>query len=150
MTEPIIIEHEGKPTHVVVPFAAWQRIKAALEDYEDAIDAAVAKRILEDPKTEWVPGEVVDRLVDGQNPIRVWREHRGLSQAALAARANLPQQTISMLESGRRKGTLDHVRRLAEALGVGLDDLVSWMLDVPAAVKSTARRRRTRRAGRQK
>ncbi len=125
MTEPIIIEHDGQPTHVVLSYAEWQRMKATLEDFDDAVDAAVAKRILEDPKTEWVPGEVVERLVEGQNPIRVWREHRGLSQAALAARAKLPQQTISMLENGRRKGTLDQVRRLAEALGVGLDDLVS-------------------------
>ena len=125
MTEPIIIEHDGQPTHVVLSYAEWQRMKATLEDFDDAVDAAVAKRILEDPKTEWVPGEVVERLVEGQNPIRVWREHRGLSQAALAARAKLPQQTISMLENGRRKGTLDQVRRLAEALSVGLDDLVS-------------------------
>jgi DNA-binding XRE family transcriptional regulator len=125
MTEPIIIEHDGQPTHVVLAYAEWRRMKATLEDFDDAVDAAVARRILEDPKTEWVPGEVVERLVEGQNPIRVWREHRGLSQAALAARAKLPQQTISMLENGRRKGTLDQVRRLAEALGVGLDDLVS-------------------------
>ena len=125
MTEPIIIEHEGQPTHVVLPFAEWRRMKAALEDFEDAVDAAVAKRILEDPKTEWVPGEVMERLVEGQNPIRVWREYRGLSQAALAARAKLPQQTISMLETGRRKGTVDHLRRLAEVLGVGLEDLAT-------------------------
>jgi transcriptional regulator with XRE-family HTH domain len=66
---------------------------------------------------------VVERLAEGQNPIRVSREHRGLSQGAPATRAMLPPQTISMLETGRRKGTLDHMRRPAEALGVSLDDL---------------------------
>jgi DNA-binding XRE family transcriptional regulator len=125
MTEPIIIEHEGRPTHVVMAFAEWQRMRAALEDFEDAVDAAVAKRILEDPTTEWVPGEILERLVEGHNPLRVWREHRGLSQADLAVRAGLSQQTISMLETGRRKGTLDHLRRLAETLDLSLD-VLAW------------------------
>jgi hypothetical protein len=28
---------------------------------------------------ESVPDAIVGRLIDGENPIRVWREHRGLS-----------------------------------------------------------------------
>jgi DNA-binding XRE family transcriptional regulator len=121
-----IIEHEGKPTHVVVPFELWQRAKAALEDFEDAVDAAIAKRILENENTEWIPGEVIDRLLADDNPIRVWREHRGLTQAALAQRAGLPQPTIARLESGARKGTVGQMRALAEALGVDLDLLTRW------------------------
>jgi hypothetical protein len=33
---------------------------------------------------ELVPSDVVERLLAAENPIRVWRTHRGLTSAALA------------------------------------------------------------------
>ena len=53
----------------------------------------------------------------------MWREHRGLSQAALAEAAGMAQPTVARIETGQRKGTLAQMRRLAETLGVRLDIL---------------------------
>jgi plasmid maintenance system antidote protein VapI len=129
MAEPVVIEHEGKPTHVVVPWAEWQRIRRALAAAEDAADAAEAAAVLADPATEYVPGEVVHRIARGEPPLRVWREHRGLSEAALGERAGLPPVTVAAIERGTRRATPDQLRRLARALDVSVDDLAIAMTE---------------------
>jgi transcriptional regulator with XRE-family HTH domain len=54
--------------------------------------------------------------------LRQVREQQVLSQADVAARANVAVETISRIENGRsvRPGT---ARKLATALGVSVDDL---------------------------
>jgi ribosome-binding protein aMBF1 (putative translation factor) len=120
MAKPLVIEHEGKPTHVLLPFAEWERIREILEDAEDL---EAVRRVEADPNQDRIPLEVVKRLLDDENPVKVWRELRGLTQQALADAAGLPQSTIARLESGRRKGTVEQMRRLAAALGITLDTL---------------------------
>jgi ribosome-binding protein aMBF1 (putative translation factor) len=120
MIEPLVIEHEGKPTHVLLRFADWERIRdilAAAEDLE------AVRRVEADPNQDRIPLEVVKRLLDDENPVKAWREHRGLTQQALAHAAGLPQSTIARLESGARKGTVAQMRKLASALAINLDTL---------------------------
>lgn len=66
-------------------------------------------------------GDPMDR--EGENPVRAWREHRGLTQAQLAEPAGVGQSYVAMLEAGERKGSITRLRALARALGVELDDL---------------------------
>jgi DNA-binding XRE family transcriptional regulator len=120
MIEPLVIEHEGRPMHVLLPFADWERIRRILEDAEDL---EAVRRVESDPNQDHIPLEVVRRLVDDENPLKVWREYRGLTQQALAHAAGLRQSTIARLESGERKGTLAQMRRLTHALGITLDTL---------------------------
>lgn len=47
-----------------------------------------------------------------------WRRHFGLTQAALAARADMPQPHMAALEAGRLEPKLSTLVRLARALGV--------------------------------
>ncbi|HEX3883328.1 MAG TPA: helix-turn-helix transcriptional regulator [Stellaceae bacterium] len=70
-----------------------------------------------------VPIAVVDRLLAGENPVRVWREQRGLTLTALAGAAGLGKSYLSQLERGTRQGPVATMQRLAAALGVDLDDL---------------------------
>src|SRR6478672_642375 len=49
-----------------------------------------------------LPKQVVDRLGRGENPLRVLREWREVTQVNLAAKTNLSQGHISDIESGRR------------------------------------------------
>ena len=93
-------------------------------DLEELIeDAAANAAFYATRDQESVPAETVDRLVAGENPIKVWREYRSLSQRALAARAGLYFAYLSQIETGARKGTTATLKKLAEALGVDLDDL---------------------------
>ena len=66
--------------------------------------------------------------------LREHRERCGWTQSELARRAGVPSPVISRLESGARVGlTLDVARRLARALGVGLDVLAGTWDDAAAA-----------------
>lgn len=89
---------------------------ADVRDYDEAMKRIAAGE-------ELVPAEVVYALLDGGNPIRVWREHRGLSQAELAAKAGISATYLSQLESGKRDGTIEVLQDISAVLGVPLDDL---------------------------
>ena len=71
------------------------------------------------------------------------RTVRGLSQVALARRANLPATAVSQFETGARKPSLDNFWRLVEALGVSADYLLGHtdQMDTPAAAASQLLRR---------
>lgn len=122
MIEPMVIEHEGKPSYVVIPWSEWERIKPLLEDAEAAARAAT---VLQGADEEWVPIELAERIWQGEHPVKVWREHKGLTQAQLAAAAGLPQPTVAKLETGARKGTVAQLRAIAQAPGIGLDTLLA-------------------------
>jgi DNA-binding XRE family transcriptional regulator len=100
-----------------------REVKSLRADVE-AIEDAAALRIIETaPDTAYFPAEVVKRLLAGENPIRVYREHRGMTQASLAAAAQTSDQYISQIERGDRQAGRKLLSRLAEALGVSADEL---------------------------
>ena len=72
---------------------------------------------------ERVPIGVIDRLMARENPVRVWREHRGYSLRQLAERAGIGLGYLSQIENGGRKGTVETLKKIAAALDVDLDDL---------------------------
>jgi transcriptional regulator with XRE-family HTH domain len=56
--------------------------------------------------------------------LRRLRTERGLSQARLAARAELDPSTVNQIERGAREASPATLRKLAEALDVGLAELL--------------------------
>lgn len=73
---------------------------------------------------ELVPADYAKRLIAGESPLRVWRELSGLSQVKLGTGSGVNRVQIAEIEAGRGKGSVETVRKLAEALGVRVDDLV--------------------------
>lgn len=119
-----IIERDGKPEWAVMPFDEYQRLMALAEDRQDAADAAAALVSVQQGNEELLPQEVVKRLISGESPVRVWREHRGLTQKELAQASGLTQAMITMIENGHRKGTVQTLTSLAKVLKIDLDDLL--------------------------
>jgi hypothetical protein len=68
-----------------------------------------------------LPKNIVDRLANGDNPIRALREWRDLTQLYLSFKTGLSQGYISDLETGRRDGTTAALRLIADVLKVPLD-----------------------------
>jgi DNA-binding Xre family transcriptional regulator len=108
---------------VMLPEADYRALLAALEEVADAAAAREALAKLASGEEELVPAAVVDRLLAGENRIKVWREHRGLTISELAAAAGLSQPYVSQIESGARKGGRKALGVLAKALGVEAGDL---------------------------
>lgn len=113
------MERDGT-RYVLVPEDEFQKLQEALDDLDDirAYDHAKATA------REFVPAAVVDRLIDGESPIRVYREHRGLTQDQLAMMVGLSKPYLSQLENGLRTPSVETAKALADALRVDIDDLL--------------------------
>lgn len=57
--------------------------------------------------------------------LRELRGERGLTLEVVASRASIDVSTLSRLESGKRRLSLDHLPGLAAALGVTADEILS-------------------------
>lgn len=64
------------------------------------------------------------RLIDGEHPVRVWREHRRMRAKDLAAASGIASSYLSAIETGKKPGSVSALKRIAAALGVTLDELV--------------------------
>lgn len=118
---PLILEHDGKPAYVVVRYEVWQGL---LEQAEDADAARAYDRAKAQADQETVPIAVADALIAGENPIRVWRNYRRMTQDHLATAAGVQRAYIAQLECGRRRGSTQVLARIARALKVDIDDLI--------------------------
>jgi DNA-binding XRE family transcriptional regulator len=119
MEPQLVRDSDGKPIYALVPIEEYERLIAAAEELEDiaAFDAAKDQ--------ETVPAALVYRIMDGENRVRVWREHRGLSQDGLARRVGVTQAYLSSIETGKSDGSVRVLAAIARALEVDLDDLVA-------------------------
>jgi ribosome-binding protein aMBF1 (putative translation factor) len=120
MSTQIITNEAGQPAFAVLPYAEYERLAARAESADEVreFDEAVAA------DEEAFPADVVRRLIDGDAPIKVYREYRNMSQSDLAARSGLTAAYVSQLEAGVRRGSADVLRRLASALNVDMEDLM--------------------------
>ena len=109
---------------ITIPRAEYDRLCAAADDFADIQSARSVRARIEAGADELVPAAFTDRLIDGEAPLKVWREYRGLSQSGLARSAGASRIQIVDIEAGRATGSVQTLRRLADALGIALDDLV--------------------------
>ena len=97
-----------------------------LEEENDLLEFQLAK--IEGMFIPTIPGVVVHRRLHGEDPIKVWREYRGLSVSALAEMAHLPEAIVLEAETG---SPIDRrvLGRLAEALETTADELIPRLHD---------------------
>lgn len=109
---------------VSIPREEYDRLCEAAEDLSDlqAYDRATAA--IASGEDELIPAEYANRLIDGESPVLVFRELRGLSGAELARKAGLHRVQVHDIESGKSKGSAATLKKLAAALDVTVDDIV--------------------------
>jgi DNA-binding XRE family transcriptional regulator len=118
-----IINKDGRPEWAVLPYDEYVRLKEEAEMMHDIADYDAAVEALEEGE-ELIPGDVMFAILDGENPIRVWRHYRELTQQELADRAGISKPYLSQIETGKRIGTAEVLAAIANALGVTIDDLI--------------------------
>lgn len=109
---------------VLLPREEYERLVEAAEDLADIAAYDEAKRRLAAGEDEMVPAAIARRLLGDEHPVRVWRDHRGLTVKDLAEAALISPSYLSQIETGRREGTLETMARIARVLRIDLDDLV--------------------------
>lgn len=117
---------------VTLTRAEYEALLARIEDAEDNafldnVEARERELGKEQARAEYLPGELVRRLIDGEHPVPVWRAHRGLTREALAAAAGIAPSYLSEIEARRKPGSFSALAKLAAALRISLDDLAAWL-----------------------
>ena len=126
MNAPVqVIERDGKPEWAVLPYDAYVQLVEESEMLQDVRDYDAVKTAIKQGKEELVPGEVTFALLDGENPVKVWREYRGLTQIQFAEKVGISTPYLSQIETGKRIGTTEVLLAIARALEVTLDELVT-------------------------
>lgn len=105
---------------ITIPRADYDQLVAAAEELADiaAFDRAIAL------DEEGMPHDILIRILNGENPVRVIRGWRGLSGAELARLSGVNRVQVHEIETGKKQGSVATVKKLAEALGVGMEELV--------------------------
>lgn len=117
-----IVEIAGQKM-AMLPVAEYERLLDIAEDRTDASAAAEAERRRRGGE-EYLPADMVDRMLAGESPLKVWRKHRGMTLDQLARAAGTGHTILSRIENGKLQGRPAVWRRLAEALGVSADDIL--------------------------
>lgn len=119
-----VIEKNGQIEWAVIPYEEYQKLLDAMEMLADMRAYDIAKEQIEAGE-ELIPSQVVYALLEGKNPIRVWREYRALTQQQLADQSGISKPYLSQLEVGKRRGGVDVLKKIAQALNLSLEDLVT-------------------------
>lgn len=116
------VEVAGKRM-ALLPAEDFERLLEDAEEQRDLADAEAAERARL-AGGEYLPSNMVNRILDGESALRVWRQYRGLSATDLAAKVGVGPSHITHLENGTREGRVTLWRAIAEALRVDIDDIL--------------------------
>ncbi|MCO5730986.1 helix-turn-helix domain-containing protein [Rhizobium sp. SSA_523] len=96
------------------------------EDFEDLVDGLRAEAIMARVRAgeETWPAALVYELWETDSRIRTYRTYRKMSVSELAEAAGISQPYLSEIESGKKTGSVEVLKRIARALNVDLDDIV--------------------------
>lgn len=107
----------------VIPEAEHERMVEALEDRLDVEAARDILARIKDGTEEVIPAEIVHRLLDGENTVKVWREFREMIVDELAEKAGISVSDLSAIETGESDGSFGSIKKIAAALRISVDDL---------------------------
>lgn len=119
-----VIERDGKPEWAILPYEKYLELVEQAEMIEDVGEYDRIKAALVAGEEEEIPSEVLYALMDGANPVKVWREHRHLTQIQVAENAGISIPYLSQIETGKRQASARVLRAIAISLQVTIDELV--------------------------
>lgn len=118
-----IISHNGAPEYAVIPYQEFEQLLKSAEMLDDIRAFDTAMTPIASGEEELFPDSLVERLLSDEHPLKVWREYRGLSLAALASACNVTTSALSQIEKGKREPSVSLLKRLALALRCDMDDV---------------------------
>jgi DNA-binding XRE family transcriptional regulator len=107
---------------ITIPIEEYAALQGAAGELADLRAYDRAKDALARGDDELVPAEVAKRLITRESSLRVWREHRGLTQQALSDLSGVNRVQIANIEAGTKSGSVATLVKLAVALGLTVDD----------------------------
>ena len=103
-----IIEKEGQPLFVLVPYETYIKSMHKLENDQEST----------------IPHRIIELTVlENKSPVRAWREYKGLTQKQVAARLKISQSAYSQMEKTNAKLRADTLKKIARVLNIKPDQL---------------------------
>lgn len=124
MNKVQFITTPGGEELALLPRADFERLLDEAEMLEDIRLYDEAMRRLGSGEDELVPSEIVERILDGENKVRVWREFRQFTLDETAKRAGISDARLAAIEAGSGAATLKELQALAPVLKVDVEDLL--------------------------
>jgi DNA-binding XRE family transcriptional regulator len=115
-----LLKKDGKPEFAVLPITEYRDLIKRLEDLEDARDL----REYHASPGESFPAMVVNQLLDGTSPLKVFREYRGMTLDVLGAACGVSAAALSLIETGKRESSVGLLKKLSQTLHVDVDTLI--------------------------
>ncbi len=105
-----------------------------MEDADDLLAIkqfrnAVETQGLEAATKDCLPIALVERKLNGEHPVKIWREHRKLNLRALGERAKIPASYISEIENERKPGSVSAYSKIARALDLPIEAVLPEIVD---------------------
>lgn len=113
--------------NVTSPMDEFLQLKGTEEDMSDLWSAVEVLECIEAGEGNLAAGPVIGRLLEGDSPPNVRREHCQVSQAELAGQSRVHRVQSIDVEAGLKTGSAFTLNRLAAALDVDLDDIVTGL-----------------------
>jgi DNA-binding XRE family transcriptional regulator len=107
----------------VVPVKDLRKLMEDAEMLADVKAYDAAKARLESGEDELIPLEITERRLKGEAALRIWREHRKLTQERLAKKSKVSRALIAAIETRRKAGSVSTWKKLGAALGVSWEQL---------------------------
>ena len=108
---------------VILPEAEFERLRELAEDSLDARAIDLSQDRLDAGEEELLSEADLDALRAAASPLAFWRARRGASIDSLARDCGVPSTMISALEVGKGTAEATIYVRLAQALGVAVEDI---------------------------
>ena len=118
----VILDDGGNPAFAVIPWREYERLTTT-DDEADLSDEALYDRARAEGD-EAFPVDVADRLLAGENAVRVYREHRGITRKELAESIGIDTTDLSQIEVDLRSASTGVLAAIAKTLSVDVDALV--------------------------
>ena len=99
---------------VTIPRQEYDALRAKAEDFDDIIAGYEATGAS-------LPSVYAMRILDGEHPVKIWREYRGLSLSALATASEISKGYVSEIEAGKKPGSVEAYKAIARVLNVPVD-----------------------------
>ncbi len=99
----------------MLPMVDYERLIDIVEDKVDAAAAAAAEQRRSEGE-EYLPSEMIDRILAGESALRVWRKHRGMTLDQLAGSVGIRKSFLSRggpRGNGMRRASGRHQRHQA-------------------------------------
>lgn len=109
---------------ITISRAEYDRLVGIAEDAADIRAIEEHRANLARGEEEMIPSEFVDRMLDGESILKLWREHRGHNQTELGRLSGVNRVMIADIEAGRKSGSISSLKKLADALSITVDDLI--------------------------